>query len=161
MIDRVDACETEHGTYFRVIDYKSGAKTFSLAGIYHQLDLQLAVYLDAASQIKAGAKPAGMLYFRIQEPMVAAAAPLTEEEAATAVQDSMRLDGLVLNDEAVVRDMDRDFADGSAFLPVKVNKDGTIRQSASVATMQQFGVLSKYVKQTLRQIGDNILRGQD
>ena len=160
VIDRVDACETEHGTYYRVIDYKSGAKTFSLAGIYHQLDLQLAVYLDAASQLKAGAKPAGMLYFRIQEPMVAAAAPLTEEEAAAAVQDSMRLDGLVLNDEAVVRDMDRDFADGSAFLPVKVNKDGTIRQSASVATMQQFGVLSKYVKQTLKQIGDNILRGR-
>ena len=101
-----------------------------------------------------------MLYFRIQEPMVAAAAPLTEEKAAAAVQDSMRLDGLVLNDEAVVRDMDHDFADGSAFLPVKVNKDGTIRQSASVATMQQFGVLSKYVKQTLRQIGDNILRGR-
>lgn len=82
LIDRVDACETEDGTYYRVIDYKSGSKTFSLENIYHKLDLQLVVYLDAAMQQKSGAKPAGMLYFRIQEPMTAASGPMSEEEAA-------------------------------------------------------------------------------
>ena len=160
LIDRIDACETEDGTYYRVIDYKSGSKTFSLENIYHKLDLQLVVYLDAAMQQKSGAKPAGMLYFRIQEPMTAAGGPMSEEEAAFAVQESMKLDGLVLGDEGVIADMDRNYRDGSAFLPVKMNKNGSIRINSSVATMQQFRVLSDYVKGTLRQIGDSILHGK-
>lgn len=159
IIDRVDACETENGTYCRVIDYKSGSKTFSLENIYNKLDFQLVVYLDAATQ-KKGIKPAGMLYFRIQEPMVRADGPITDEQAAKAVQDSMKLDGLVLDDERIIYEMDHEYMQGSAFLPIKINKDGTVRTNSSVATMQQFEILSKYVKSTLKQIGDNILRGK-
>lgn len=160
MIDRVDACETEDGTYYRVIDYKSGSKTFQLENIYNKLDLQLVVYLDAAMQDKPGAKPAGMLYFNIREPMVSASAPMTKEEADAAVLERMKLDGLVLNDEEIVREMDKNYADGSAFLPVKVNKSGQIRVNSSMATMQQFQVLSSHVKRTLRQIGDGIAGGK-
>ena len=160
VIDRVDACETETGTYYRVIDYKSGSKTFSLENIYNKLDLQLAVYLDAAMQDKPGAKPAGMLYFNIREPMVNASAPMSKEEADAAVLERMKLDGLVLGEERVVREMDLNYADGSAFLPVKVNKTGEIRVNSSVATMQQFQVLSGYVKRALKQIGDGIAGGK-
>ncbi len=160
VIDRVDSCTTNDGTYYRIVDYKSGNKTFSLEGIYNKLDLQLVVYLDAAMQSKKDAKPAGMLYFNIREPMINATSKMEEQAAADAVEKEMKLNGLVLSDPEVIRDMDPDFEKGSAFLPVTMNKSGDIRITQSVATMNQFNVLIKYVKSSLKQIGDSISSGK-
>lgn len=160
IIDRVDSCTTEDGTYYRIVDYKSGNKSFSLEGIYNKLDLQLVVYLDAAMQSGKDAKPAGMLYFNIREPMVNASSRMEDEAAADAVEKQMKLNGLVLSDPEVVRDMDPDFENGSAFLPVSMNKSGEIKITQSVATMNQFNVLIKYVKASLKQIGDAISGGK-
>ena len=46
-IDRIDEFENEDGKYIRIVDYKSGKKDLSLTDIYHGLQLQLLVYLDA------------------------------------------------------------------------------------------------------------------
>lgn len=159
IIDRLDKCEAKDGTYYRVVDYKSGSKKFSLENIYNKLDLQLVVYLKAALGEDENAKPAGMLYFNIREPMINATSKMTKEESDTAVKDSMKLDGLVLNDIEVIRDMDKNFDGESQFLPIKLNSDGEIRINSSVATMSQFKVLFEYVKKTLGQIGDSIASG--
>lgn len=159
VIDRIDKCETPEGTYYRIIDYKSGKKSFSLENVYNGLDLQLVVYLEAAMQKKKDAKPAGMLYFHIHEPMKNAARKMSEQEAETELNKMMRLDGLVLNDERVIRSMDRNLDSGSDFLPVSMTKSGEIRITKSLATMNQFGVLLKYVKGALKKIGDGIAGG--
>lgn len=160
IIDRVDICEDKSGTYYRVIDYKSGSKSFSLDGIYNGLDLQLVVYLDAAMQGKKDAKPAGMLYFNIREPMISAASKISDEEARLAVEKEMKLNGLVLGDTEVIRDMDCDFESGSSFLPITLNKSGDIRITQSVATLNQFNVLMKYVRNELKKLGSSIIKGK-
>ena len=50
-IDRVDTMETDDGKlYVRVIDYKTGNTSFDLVSLYHGLQLQLMVYMNAARE---------------------------------------------------------------------------------------------------------------
>ena len=46
-IDRIDALETQGGTYLSIIDYKSGTKDFRLSDLYYGLQIQLITYMDA------------------------------------------------------------------------------------------------------------------
>lgn len=160
VIDRLDAYKTENGTYYRVIDYKSGSKSFSFEGIYNGIDLQLAVYMDAALSSDENATPAAMLYFNIREPMITLNSAIDNAEAERLIIDEMKLDGLVLNDEEVIRDMDRNYLSGSEFLPVKINKNGTVKATSSLATMHQFNLLINHVKSTMKKIGNDILKGK-
>ena len=58
-IDRIDTLETEDKVYVKIVDYKSGNTTFSLLNLYHGLQLQLVVYLNAALELVARANPGG------------------------------------------------------------------------------------------------------
>ena len=51
-IDRVDTCEDGDCVYVKVIDYKTGSKSFDVTALYHGLQLQLMVYMDAALQLE-------------------------------------------------------------------------------------------------------------
>ncbi|MBC7961178.1 MAG: PD-(D/E)XK nuclease family protein, partial [Vallitaleaceae bacterium] len=69
-IDRMDTYENEEALYLSVIDYKSGNQNFDLVALYYGLQLQLLVYLSAASELKKGpttpkVTPAGVFYFHI------------------------------------------------------------------------------------------------
>ena len=55
-IDRMDVFEDEDKVYVKIMDYKSGSTSFDLALLYHGLQLQLVVYMDAA--LKASGEPA-------------------------------------------------------------------------------------------------------
>lgn len=160
IIDRMDALTTKNGTYYRVVDYKSGKKAFDLGNIYNNLDLQLMVYLDAAVE-GMGGKPAGVLYYRIVEPLVRVHGPLAEGENVDGdINRQMKLDGLLLADISILENMDANFDALSDMLPVKLLKDGGFSKTASVATAKQFELLSGYVKDSLKKIGSEILDGK-
>ena len=75
-IDRIDICETEEQIYVKVMDYKTGSKAFDVVALYHGLQLQLMVYMDAAVEFQKKRHPdkevipAGVFYYRIQDPLV-------------------------------------------------------------------------------------------
>lgn len=75
-IDRVDTCEDEDVVYVKVTDYKTGMKSFDIVALYHGLQMQLPVYLNAALELeerRASGKtvePAGIFYYRIKDPIV-------------------------------------------------------------------------------------------
>lgn len=160
VIDRIDSCRTPSGTYYRIVDYKSGSKRFSLGGIVNRLDLQLMVYLDAALQAQPGGKPAGMLYFRLREPMVRADSRPDAQTVAKELQKQMKMDGLVLSDGEILSKMDSQMNGESDILPVKFLKDGSFAKAASVASIEQFRELGAYVRDSLRQIGRQIMNGR-
>lgn len=70
-IDRVDLCKDKDKVYVKVLDYKTGSKAFDVVALYHGLQLQLMVYMDAA--VKMTQKhypdreviPAGVFYYRL------------------------------------------------------------------------------------------------
>lgn len=119
IIDRVD----RFGDYLRVIDYKTGSKVFSTAALEQGLQLQLLLYLKAAS-IGEGATPAGAFYFHAKNELYRADGPIDPVTAAAKRRLPYHLDGVVMNDSAVVEAMDRAFAEPDGCLPVKLTKNG-------------------------------------
>jgi ATP-dependent helicase/nuclease subunit B len=146
-VDRVDALETEEGKIIRVIDYKSGNKSFNLSDVYNGLNIQLPVYLDALinSSDNGNFIPGGILYLKIDDPLVSTFRNATEDEINTAITKQLKMKGLVLAEPDVIKKMDRDIKGYSDILPVRINIDGTLGKS-SAASRAQFNILNRYLK---------------
>lgn len=54
----MDLCETDDKVYVKIIDYKTGNTSLDLVALYYGLQLQLAVYLDAAVELEQKSIPA-------------------------------------------------------------------------------------------------------
>lgn len=176
IIDRIDILETEEKAYIRIIDYKSGSKRFSITNLYHQLDLQLAVYAQAAVSLYqtghltgTGEKPveiAGILYNRLTDPMVASDGPISLEDLKAKMQAEMKLDGILLDDARILGLMDRSIQDSdklqgvSGFLPVAANKDGTPRKSSQLVSKENLGGLMSYIDRTVLDIDQAVQNGE-
>ncbi|MGM9551226.1 MAG: PD-(D/E)XK nuclease family protein [Clostridia bacterium] len=157
-IDRADLLETSHGKYVRIIDYKSGSKSFSLANIYYGFDLQLGVYLDALCE-NGGYKSAGMLYFKISDPVISGSVDSTDTEINAQIEKNFTMDGLVLAEDEILEAMDINYAQGSTVVPVKKKTDGSFTSSSSVATEGEFKAIRQNVSKTVKKLAGAILDG--
>jgi ATP-dependent helicase/nuclease subunit B len=102
--------------------------------------------------------PAGVLYFRLDDPLIRCGRESTDEEIERAIMKELRMKGLVLADVKLLREMDRQIEGDSLIVPARINRDGTLGRS-SAATQEQFGMLRRYVRKTLASIGSGILDG--
>jgi ATP-dependent helicase/nuclease subunit B len=132
-IDRIDRFFADGEQFLRVIDYKTGGKRVSLSEVYHGLQLQLTLYLAAAMQALHG-RPAGAFYFAVVDPLVK-----TDERDAALVESlrakALRMDGLVLRDERVVRAM---AGEPEEALKVRFKGDGTLYADPKVIDEASF-----------------------
>lgn len=62
IIDRLDVCEHDGINEYRIIDYKTGNKEFSVADVYNGLDMQPVIYALAMRMIDDKAVISGMYY---------------------------------------------------------------------------------------------------
>ncbi len=165
-IDRVDTCEDENHVYVKVIDYKSGNTSFQLLSLYHGLQLQLVVYLNAAMELTRQEHPdkevlpAGVLYYQIQDPVLDTEEELEEEEASQRILEKLKPGGLVNSDPEIIRLLDRSMPGKSSVLPLSCNKDGSLRVGSPVATKEQFAQLGAFVNRKIQQIGSEMLEGR-
>ncbi|MDD6307918.1 MAG: PD-(D/E)XK nuclease family protein [Clostridia bacterium] len=152
-IDRVDTFfSAQRGeTLVRIIDYKSGAKAFDIGEVYAGLNLQLAVYLSAictpenASIVGENPAPAGLLYFRISDPVTDVLPTESEAVKSKNYSKAFRLKGLVRSDMDIMEAMDE--KNGKDILP------------AGTATGEQFAVLSSHVKTTVQRLVREMEKG--
>jgi ATP-dependent helicase/nuclease subunit B len=162
-IDRVDALKTSDGTYLRIVDYKSGQKDFRLSDVYYGLQMQLITYMDAlwensGRENDSAVYPGGMLYFRVDDPIVKSSGTATAEEIEAAIMKKLKMKGLLLADVQLIRHMDNDMEGSSMIIPARINKGETLGKS-SVATLEQFTVLKGYVKKLLKDLCAEIMKG--
>ena len=162
-IDRVDKLDMEKKDYYRIIDYKSGNKDFSLSDVYYGLQLQLLTYLDAIltnEELKdrEEALPGGVLYLKIDDPIIKGKRNLSEEEIQDEIMKALKMKGLLLADEDVVKEMDREIDGNSLIIPARINKDGSLGKS-SVGTEEQFRLLREHVKKNLIKACEDMLKG--
>ncbi len=166
-IDRMDLCTENGTTYIKIIDYKSGDKKFDLVSVYAGLDLQLVVYLNAGleiiSQRHEGDRviPAGIFYYHIDDPVVRDEGADSDDTGKIndKIFEEFRMSGLVNSDEAVYRLMDNDFSAKSKIIPVSVKNDGSFARGSSVASEEELGIISSYVKHKIAETGMEILEG--
>lgn len=164
-IDRVDTYETQDKVYVKIIDYKSGNTSFSLLNLYHGLQLQLVVYLNAAIELtkknhkEKAVEPAGIFYYHIQDPMVDATGTESDAEIRQEVLKQLKLNGLVNDNPEVYRAMDTEFVGTSDVIPVALKVDGSLKANSKTASTTEFSTISQYVNQVLVKQGQEILNG--
>lgn len=164
-IDRIDTAQDQEHVYVKVIDYKSGNRQFDLAAVYHGLQLQLVVYMNAAMEIEAKKHPdkevvpAAMLYYHVDDPLVEAGQELTPEEVSAGLLQKLRMNGVVNADANIIEKLDHYMADKSDVIPVEKKKDGTLSARSSIMSREEMQVVSGYVNAKIRKIGQEILSG--
>ncbi len=165
-IDRIDTYEDEEKLYVRVMDYKSGAASFDLTALYNGLQLQLAVYLNAALALEKkdhmGKEivPAGLFYFPMKDPMISSEGELPKEDLESALFQELSLDGICNADPKIIHYMDKEFDKKSQMLPISYNKDGSLAKASKAVTTEQFDMLESFVQEKTKQLGTEIMEGK-
>ena len=165
IIDRIDSCETEQGRLIKIVDYKSGARDFSLEELYYGLSMQLAVYMTAVLKEKGNEKaaPAAMFFYHVDDPIVE-----KSDNPQAEVLKKLRVKGLVNADMEAVRRLDHAFLDEagglaasvkSVRIPVETDKEGWYKKSSKVAGEEMFAAISEYVYAKLKAESEEILAG--
>ncbi|MBE1443294.1 helicase-exonuclease AddAB subunit AddB [Paenibacillus sp. OAS669] len=166
-IDRVDRADTDQGTLLRVIDYKSSATALHLAEVYYGLSLQMLTYLDvimthAKEWLGTEAKPAGVLYFHVHNPLLQTQNRISAERAEEEIRKKFKMRGLIRADAETARLMDAALADSSGhsqLIPVALKNDGSFYKSSSVADDAQWTLMRNYVRKTIKDIGSSMTGG--
>ena len=162
-IDRVDVLEDDENAYVKIIDYKSGNTDFRLSDAYYGLKIQLMVYLEAvlnhqSRQTSKKVKPAGIFYFKIDDPMIKTEKDLIEE-IEKEIRKELKMKGLVLKDTRIVRCIDSEIEGHSEILPVGLGKEDKFYSGSSVATDVEFSILLEHVHNLLQERIHQMLHG--
>ena len=162
-VDRVDGWEHDGKLYLRVVDYKTGRKSFDLTDIWNGMGLQMLLYLftladEGEALYGKQIEPAGVLYLPAREAVVAGSRAMTEEERRRKVDAELRRRGIVLDDPEVLSAMEELGEGGPRFLPVRVNRAGAITGEALVSA-ERLGKLARHTGRILEEIGQELAAG--
>lgn len=164
-IDRIDVCDDGGVRYVKVVDYKTGRQAFDLNEVYHGLQLQLVLYMNAALELcrKDGALtvPAGLYYQPVSDPILPYQGG--DADAHLAYVRALRGKGVTSSDETVYRHLDRSLAPGggaSPYVPLRLKKDGTPYKDQVTAGASDFETLGVFAVRKAREIGRDILAGR-
>lgn len=161
-VDRVDGWVKDGRLYLRVVDYKSGKKSFDLSAVRMGLDLQMLLYLFALQKTGASwfgkeIEPAGVLYLPARDDILSAQRNIPPEKLQAEREKQLRRSGLLLAEPQVLQAMEHDALTEPRYLPLRVNKSGDL--SGSLASAAQLGKLGQYVDKLLRDIAGEIRGG--
>ncbi len=142
-IDRVD----KYNGYVRIIDYKTGTKSFKLPDILFGLNLQMLIYLYAITrgQNLPDSSAAGIFYMPAKRDLN---------------NDGMAMNGLMQSDLDLVTAMEKE--NRGEYIPkLSLNKDGSVSKTASSFIGDaQFTEIFDYIEKLMAQTGDSILNGE-
>lgn len=142
-IDRVD----EYNGYIRIVDYKTGTKSFKLPDILFGLNLQMLIYLYAVirGQNLDDEKAAGIFYMPSKRDLN---------------NEGMAMNGLIQGDKELVKAMEKE--NRGEFVPqLPINKDGSISKTAtSFITTNEFSLIFEHIEKLMKQAGNSIANGE-
>ncbi len=157
-IDRIDTCEDGDKVYVKVMDYKTGSRAFDVVALYHGLQLQLMVYMDAAlgeqERRHPGmeAVPAGVFYYRLSDPVV----DKGEEDTEAAVLKELKPDGLINLQDEVLEHLEGE----SLAVPIKYNKNGSLSKTSKAVPEEEFRLMMGHALKKIETAHQEILMGE-
>lgn len=156
VVDRVDTAVINGKGYLRVVDYKSGAKKFSLWHILSGFDLQMLIYLFSIAKNGKDAlknlSPAAVLYLPALGSYTQVVRERLEQDDAFD-EKGLVMSGILLNDESVLRGMEKEL--GGRFIPV-----GGKRRNPPVYSERQFGQIEKTVGARITEMAKRLYDGE-
>lgn len=180
--DRVDGYIQNGRLYVRVMDYKSGKKSFSLSDVWNGLNLQLIIYLFAiqeegleryreklAAALDA-VEPAGVLYIPARDEALDLEADEPDADRLRALRDkALRRSGLVSDDMSLLEAMEHGLAGDGRFIPVKLKAAKPTKKNpapapelaaaSAVAGLEKFGRLARFAQGKLIEMGRELKKG--
>lgn len=169
-VDRLDVFKKDNTVYVKVIDYKTGSKTFDLADVEKGLNIQLLLYLFAICNAKDDKfkrsigcengdtiKPAGVIYVSSAFSAFDVKYNATEEEIIAMAKKKLPRSGLVTDDDEIIKEMSHNLK--NRYLPgVTTNKDGVITKNSSMSK-EGFDELEKQIYSTIEEIATELKSG--
>ncbi|MBR3848171.1 MAG: PD-(D/E)XK nuclease family protein [Oscillospiraceae bacterium] len=152
-VDRIDTYSHDGKLFFRVIDYKSGTKHFSLNETVNGIGMQLLLYMFALEETGLshyGEAPhaAGLMYVPVMRAF---------SEARNAPPEVIKREGVLLRNFNIIDAMER--GEEKKYLPVSFKRDGSLTASSLVLTEKEFAAIKERVKSILARIGDELSLG--
>lgn len=152
-VDRLDLYEKDGQTFMRVVDYKTGSKSFDFTNVLNGIGLQMLIYLfaledEGESYLGCTPEAAGVLYFPARARILSAKDVDDRKAKERKLLEESRRKGLVLADEDIRRAMD-------------ATEDGHLLPKGEdyLVTPFRFGQLKEYVMKTLASLVDEIAGG--
>lgn len=163
-VDRVDGWVDGGRLYMRVVDYKTGRKSFDLTEVWNGLGLQMLLYLFALEkkgQTLYGlpVEGTGVLYIPAREAIIRGSKEMSDAELQKKVDKSLTRSGLVVNDRRILEAMEPQSEKGYRFLPLRVSKTSGEITGEALATAEQLGKLGKHIRQVLKDICQELAKG--
>ncbi len=163
-IDRIDTCEDEGRIYVKVTDYKTGMKSFDITSFYHGLQMQLPVYMNAALNVERRRHPdkevlpAGIFYYRIQDPIVERQE--TDADVEKSILKELKLDGLINAGDEAVGHLERGLSGASVLFPMGRNKDGSLSRTSKALEPEAFDTVLAFTEQKEKELKDAMYAGE-
>ena len=163
-VDRVDGWVHDGRLYLRVVDYKTGRKSFDLTEIWNGLGLQMLLYLftlkERGEQVYGmPVESAGVLYLPARDAVIRGPRTMDEAVWRKAMNKELKRSGLVLDEPEVLEAMEPVGAEGYRFLPLNVSKSTGAISGEALATAEQFGKLGRHIQSVLEEICRELARG--
>ena len=164
-IDRMDTCEKDDKVFVKIVDYKSGDKSFDLAAFYHGTQLQLVVYMNEALKRAAKLHPgkeavsAAMLYYHVDDPIVEGQVKMSPEEVNGKVREALRMKGVINSDGDILEALDTTKSAKSDCVTLDYDSKGGIKSTTNALNSEQMKLLSDYASYSLKAMGARIKKG--
>lgn len=154
-IDRVDIMKKGDTEYLRVVDYKTGKKEFKLSDVLYGVNVQMLLYLACLSS--GSVKPSGVLYVPASPPAVAIARGTSAEKRQQEEDKKLRMNGLIVEDEAIIRGMEP--AGQGKYIPVTL-KDGVPAKKDSVVSPGELQKVLDHVTELVSGMAQELHKGK-
>ena len=168
-IDRLDIVRKKGKTYIRVIDYKTGKTAFDMDLVKAGLQLQLAIYTAESvaelREMKEDTVPAGMYYYRIDDPILDYAKSSEKDRMARLKLDGLTVDEdeiIALHDKTLVDENGRRVPEKSDVINYNYTKDGKLYKGCekSVIPKEEFDRVAKTASDKAKSLAEEILAGR-
>lgn len=167
IVDRVDVLRRDGKVYLRVVDYKSGTKTFSLEDIKYGMNIQMLLYLFTLTKNHSRKfldrlqsdepVPSGVMYLSSNIGPVELEDYTDGDEVLRLARKKLNRAGLLCDDEEILKCMNEslspDFLAG-----IKQKSDGALYGKA-LASAEMFEKIQSEIEDTVRRIAEQIRSG--
>lgn len=158
--DRVDGWLHDGRLYLRVVDYKTGKKSFSLSDVWYGMGLQMLLYLFALG--RDGEKlygreivPAGVMYVPARSVILPVSRDCGDEEAQRLRLDGVKRSGVVLDDAEVIEAWEH--GEDKKYIPIRMRYGKPTPDS--LMTAERLGLLSRHIGKTLTDMARQLNSG--
>jgi len=158
IIDRLDYLKDGS---VKIIDYKTGNDKFDRNEAEKGYRLQLMLYMEAAREGKKN--PGGVFYFNIKEPQINLNKNTDESKVGDYIQNSYKMNGVLLDDAKVVREIAGDIepGDSSGVITLRKNKQGSWyeQDTEKLLSKDDFDSLQNAVVDATTKVCEDLAKG--